>query len=112
MAIDLGVPDLDAMHRRAGAKWAAHDSDVLSLTIAEMDFSPAPPVAEVLHRAIDRGDLGYPTPATSALRHSFARFADRRLQIVLVPDVMIGLVCTRPAAGCAMSDCRFRDPLP
>lgn len=99
MAIDLTVPDLEALHRRAGAKWAAHDPDVLSLTIAEMDFPPAPPVADVLHRAIDRGDLGYPAPARSALAGSFARFADRRLhwtvdedQIVLVPDVMIGLV--------------------
>ena len=99
MAIDLSVPDIEALHRRAGAKWAAHDPDVLSLTIAEMDFPLAPPVAEALHRAIDRADLGYPGPASRSLRRSFCGFADRRLnwavdeeQIVLVPDVMIGLV--------------------
>jgi len=87
------------MHQRAGAKWSAHDPDVLSATIAEMDFPLAAPVAEALREAIDRSDLGYPKPATPSLRRSFARFAARRLnwtvdeeQIVLVPDVMIGLV--------------------
>ncbi len=99
MAIDLTVPSLDAMHQRAGAKWSAYDADVLSATIAEMDFPLAPPVTEALREAIDRADLGYPQPATPSLRRSFARFAARRLswtvdeeQIVLVPDVMIGLV--------------------
>ncbi len=99
MAIDLSVPDLDAMHRRAGAKWAVYDADVLSLTIAEMDFPLATPISEALQRAIDRADLGYAAPARSSFRRAFAGFADRRLkwsvdeeQIVLVPDVMIGLV--------------------
>jgi cysteine-S-conjugate beta-lyase len=99
MAIDLTVPDIAAMHERAGAKWSAYDADVLSATIAEMDFPLAPPVAEALRDAIDRADLGYPKPATPSLRQSFIRFAARRLswkvdedQIVLVPDVMIGLV--------------------
>jgi cystathionine beta-lyase len=99
VTIDLNVPGIDAMHRRAGAKWSAYDADVLSATIAEMDFPLAPPVAEALREAIDRADLGYPAPATPSLRQSFTRFAARRLnwtvdeeQIVLVPDVMIGLV--------------------
>jgi len=99
VTIDLTVPGVEAMHERAGAKWSAYDADVLSATIAEMDFPLAPPVAEALRDAIDRADLGYPRPATPSLRGSFARFAARRLnwtvdeeQIVLVPDVMIGLV--------------------
>jgi len=99
VTIDLTVADIDAMHERAGAKWSAYDADVLSATIAEMDFPLAPPVTEALREAIDRSDLGYPKPATPSLRRSFARFAARRLnwtvdeeQIVLVPDVMIGLV--------------------
>jgi cysteine-S-conjugate beta-lyase len=99
VTIDLTVPGVEAMHQRSGAKWSAYDADVLSATIAEMDFPLAPPVAEALHHAIDRSDLGYPKPATPTLRRSFARFAARRLnwdvdeeQIVLVPDVMIGLV--------------------
>lgn len=99
MTIDLTVPGIEEMHERAGAKWSAYDADVLSATIAEMDFPLAPPVAEALRHAVDQADLGYPQPATPSLRGSFARFAARRLnwtvdeeQIVLVPDVMIGLV--------------------
>ena len=52
MTIDLNVPGVEAMHQRAGAKWSAYDADVLSATIAEMDFPLAPPVAEALHDAI------------------------------------------------------------
>ena len=99
VGIDLTVPGLHWLHERAGAKWSRYDADVLSATIAEMDFPLAPPVAEALHRAIDRADLGYPGPATATLRRAFAGFAARRLnwtvdeeQIVLVPDVMIALV--------------------
>ncbi len=99
VAIDLTVPGVEEMHQRAGEKWAAYDADVLSATIAEMDFPLAPPVVEALRAAIDRGDLGYPAPARPRLRQAFARFAARRLrwtvdeeQIVLVPDVMLGLV--------------------
>ncbi len=99
MAIDLSVPGVEEMHQRAGEKWAAYDADVLSATIAEMDFPLAPPVVAALRHAIDRGDLGYAPPATRSLRRSFARFAARRLnwtvdedQIAIVPDVMIGLI--------------------
>lgn len=99
VTVDLTVPPVEAMHQRAGAKWSAYDPDVLSATIAEMDFPLAPPVADALRVAIDRSDLGYPKPGTPSLRRSFTRFAARRLgwtvdeeQIVLVPDVMIGLV--------------------
>ena len=106
MGIDLTVPDLAAMHERAGAKWSRYDPDVLCATIAEMDFPLAPPVAEALHQAIDRADLGYPAPATASLRRAFAGFAERRLnwtvdeeQIVLVPDVMLALVELGRAAG-------------
>ena len=48
MAIDLSVPGVEEMHQRAGEKWAAYDTDVLSATIAEMDFPLAPPVVEAL----------------------------------------------------------------
>jgi len=106
VTIVLAVAGIQAMHQRAGAKWSAYDADVLSATIAEMDFPLAPPVAEALRDAIDRADLGYPKPATPSLRSSFARFAARRLnwtvddeQIVLAPDVMIGLVELRRARG-------------
>ena len=99
MAIDLTVPDLDELHRRRSEKWSLHPPDVLSATVAEMDFPIAEPIAQALREAIDRNDLGYAVPADAALRSAFASFAARRLawtvdpeQISVVPDVMLGLV--------------------
>ena len=99
MPIDLTVPELAELHRRRSEKWSLHPPDVLSATVAEMDFPIAAPIAEVLHEAIDRSDLGYAVPADAALRRSFASFAARRLawtvdpdQVSVVPDVMLGLL--------------------
>jgi cystathionine beta-lyase len=99
VSIDLSVPDLAALHERRSEKWALHDRDVLSATVAEMDFPLAEPVTEAISAALGRSDLGYATQASASLRRSFAGFARRRLdwavdeeQIVLVPDVMIGLI--------------------
>jgi len=97
--IDLSVPGLAALHERRSQKWSLHEPDVLASTIAELDFPIAGPVAAALHAAIDRSDLGYAPPAPQRLRHSFARFAARRLgwdvdpeQVTLVPDVMAGIL--------------------
>ncbi len=99
MSIDLTVPGIEALHDRRSEKWALHERDVLSMTIAEMDFPLAPPVVEAVGSALARDDLGYAPPAPRSLRRSFAGFAARRLdwavdeeQVVLVPDVMIGLI--------------------
>jgi cystathionine beta-lyase len=98
VTIDLSVPDLATLHRRRSEKWSMHPADVLSATIAEMDFPLAEPVAAALHAAIERSDLGYPAPADAALRESFAGFAARRLawtvdpeQVSLMTDVMLAL---------------------
>jgi cysteine-S-conjugate beta-lyase len=106
-AIDLHVPHLAILHERRSEKWTGHDDDVLVATTAEMDFSMAEPVAEVLRAAIDRGDLGYAPPTPRRLRDAFVGFARRRLrwevdpdQTTLVPDVMVGLVeLSRVLAG-------------
>ena len=99
MAIDLTVASLDELHRRRSEKWSMHPPDVLSSTIAEMDFPIAEPVARALREAIDRSDLGYAAPASASLRQAFAAFAARRLawsvdpeQVTVVPDVMLGLL--------------------
>lgn len=99
VSIDLTVPDIAALHDRRSEKWAPHERDVLSATIAEMDFPLAAPVAEAILAAVARHDLGYPAPAPASLWSAFAAFARRRLrwevdeqQIVLAPDVMIGLI--------------------
>jgi cystathionine beta-lyase len=97
--IDLTVPPLADLRRRRSEKWAVPGADVLSATIAEMDFPLAQPVAEALRAAIARHDLGYAPSEPRELREAFAGFAERRLawsvdpeQVVLVPDVMAGVV--------------------
>jgi cysteine-S-conjugate beta-lyase len=99
VAIDLTVASLDELHHHRREKWSMHPSDVLSSTIAEMDFPIAEPVARALREAIDRSDLGYAPPASASLRHAFAAFAARRLawsvdpeQVSVVPEVMLGLL--------------------
>lgn len=98
-AVDLTVPSLAELHERRSEKWAPYDADVLSLTVAEMDFPIADPIREMLLATIERGDLGYALPAAPATTHALARFAERRLhwrldpdQVTVVPDVMVGLV--------------------
>jgi cystathionine beta-lyase len=99
VAIDLTVASLDELHHRRSEKWSIQPPDVLSSTIAEMDFPIAEPVARALREAIDRSDLGYAVPASASLRQAFAAFAARRLawsvdpeQVTVVPDVMLGLL--------------------
>lgn len=99
MSVHLSVPSLEALHQRRSEKWALFDRDVLSATIAEMDYPLAEPVVEALRAAIARHDLGYAPPAPASLRQAFAEFAARRLhwtvdeeQVTLVGDVMQGLV--------------------
>ena len=98
-AVDLTVPSLAELHQRRSEKWALYDADVLSLTVAEMDFPIADPIREVLLATIERDDLGYALPATPALSGALADFAERRLswtldpeQVTVVPDVMVGLI--------------------
>ena len=72
-----------------------------------MDFPLAPPVAEALHAAVDRHDLGYASGTPASLREAFAGFARRRLdwdvdteQVALVADVMAGILeVSRMLAG-------------
>ena len=107
LPVELHVPPLARLHERRSEKWEGHDADVLVSTIAEMDFPLAPPVAEALHAAVDRHDLGYASVAPLGLREAFAGFARRRLdwevdpgQVTLVPDVMAGILeVSRMLAG-------------
>jgi cystathionine beta-lyase len=97
--IDLAVPPVGALRERRSEKWALYEPDVLSLTIAEMDFAIAAPIRDALIATIDRSDLGYAVPTPKTLSAALAAFAQRRLnwsidpeQVVVVPDVMLGLV--------------------
>ena len=110
LPVILSRVDLATLHERRSEKWAPHDPDVVVSTIAEMDFELAPPVAEALHAAIDRHDLGYAPPTPPRWRRRSRASRARRLrwsvdpeQVTLVPDVMAGLIelCRRcsPRAG-------------
>jgi cysteine-S-conjugate beta-lyase len=86
------------LQARRSQKWAGEAGDVVSSTVAEMDFELAPPVLAALRAAIDRHDLGYTPPTTPRLSASFSAFAQRRMrwdvdpgQIMLVTDVMVGV---------------------
>ncbi|MBV8952488.1 MAG: aminotransferase class I/II-fold pyridoxal phosphate-dependent enzyme [Solirubrobacterales bacterium] len=75
------------------------EPDVLSLTVAEMDFPVLAEVRHALTATIERGDLGYGVPAPRSLREALAGFAERRLgwrldadQVTVMPDVMLAIL--------------------
>jgi cysteine-S-conjugate beta-lyase len=89
---------LGELRRRTSAKWRTHPPDVLPLPVAEMDFPLARPVAEALHAAVRRSDLGYASPSPE-LAEALAGFAVRRwgwpvdpAQVTLAPEVGVAVV--------------------
>jgi cysteine-S-conjugate beta-lyase len=89
---------LGELRRRTSAKWRTYPPDLLPVPVAEMDFPIAAPVAEALHAAIDRSDLGYANPS-SGLAEALANFAVRRwdwhvdpAQVTLAPEVGVAVV--------------------
>src|SRR5579875_581730 len=98
-AIDLTVPPLAELQKRRSEKWSTFEPDVLSLTVAEMDFPVATEIRRAVTATVERSDLGYAIPASAPLRDALVGFAARRLhwaidpeQITVVPDVMVGLL--------------------
>src|SRR6266498_1967151 len=96
----IGVEEvsLAELRRRTSAKWRAYPSDVLPLPVAEMDFPIAGPIAEALHAAIRRSDLGYASPRPG-LAEALAGFTAGRwgwhidpADVTLAPEVGVGVV--------------------
>lgn len=85
--------------RPAGLKWNYFEPDVLPAWVAEMDYGLAPPIAEALHAAVDRGDTGYFYPAAmeAAATAACGFWGDRlgwRVEpeiVAHVPDVVEGI---------------------
>jgi cystathionine beta-lyase len=110
----LPIDPLDVLRQRRSAKWQTYPDDVLPLTVAEMDVSLAPPVAEVLGAAVRRSDTGY-GQAVPDLSRAVAKFAASRwnwdidtTQVTAVTDVGVGVVellrvLTRPGDAVAIS---------
>src|SRR4029453_13317639 len=89
---------LGELRRRTSAKWRTYPPDVLPLPVAEMDFPIAAPIAEALHAAIRRSDLGYAHP-TPERAEALTGFTARRwgwrvdpAQLTLAPEVGAAVV--------------------
>jgi cysteine-S-conjugate beta-lyase len=94
----LPVAPLDVLRKRRSAKWQTYPADVLPLTVAEMDFALAAPVAEALREAVGSSDTGYAL-ATPGLGRALAGFAATRwhwdidpASVTAVTDVGVGVV--------------------
>ncbi|KQX07890.1 MULTISPECIES: MalY/PatB family protein [unclassified Leifsonia] len=106
----IDAEPLHLLRERTSEKWRMHPADVLPLTVAEMDFPLAPPIAAALHAAVDRSDTGY-VSSRLAVATAFAGFALERWgwevdpqRITSTADVSLGIVevlrqVTRPGDG-------------
>jgi cystathionine beta-lyase len=113
-APDLPVDPLEVLRQRRSAKWQTYPADVLPLTVAEMDFPLAAPVADALREAVERSDAGYAAPVPE-LGRAIAGFAGRRWNwdidpaaVTAVTDVGVGVVellrvLTRPGDAVVIS---------
>ena len=111
---ELSVDPLEVLRQRRSAKWQTYPADVLPLTVAEMDFTLATPIAEALREAVGRSDAGYAMPVPD-LGRALAGFAARRwnwdldpASVTAVTDVGVGVVellrvLTRPGDAVAIS---------
>jgi cysteine-S-conjugate beta-lyase len=84
----------DEEARRAlPCKWGQVDDDVIPAWVAEMDYALAPPIAEVLHAAIDASLTGYPAFDTGGeLGRAYADFEKRHFGHEVDPDHVIPVV--------------------
>ena len=86
---DDGIRDLtdDEARRALPTKWGLVDEDVLPAWVAEMDFAPAPVVAEAVRQALADGVFGYPSDTHGgALGEAYAGFAARQFGDTVDPD--------------------------
>jgi cysteine-S-conjugate beta-lyase len=111
---ELPVDSLDVLRQRRSEKWQTYPADVLPLTVAEMDFALAAPIADALREAVERSDTGY-AMAAPELGRALAGFAARRwswdldpASVTAVTDVGVGVVellrvLTRPGDAVVIS---------
>lgn len=97
-AHDLHVAPVEVLRReRTSVKWANMPEDVIPMFIAEMDFTVAEPIREVIKAHADRSDLGY-AGDLGELFEAFTSFADARWEwrpdpahFFVAPDVSFGV---------------------
>ena len=92
-------PGRGLLRRRATAKWATYEDDVLPAWVAEMDFGTAPDVQAALRDAVETQRYGYPpkrlaegvaTALGGWLRASAGWETDPQ-RIHVLPDVLKGI---------------------
>lgn len=84
---------------RGTKRWSQFDSDILDMTVAEMDFAVAEPIHAAVQDAVERQTYGYPIPPErSELPAIAADWARRELglpvddgQVRLVNNLMQGI---------------------
>ena len=104
--------DEATLRRRRGAKWLRYGPSVLPAWVADMDFPPAPPIADALATMLETGDLGYPwLGEPSEVAVAFCEWAGRRYDWSINPDRVVVTVdvlqpltamielCSRPGDG-------------
>jgi cysteine-S-conjugate beta-lyase len=95
--VPLMVDELAGLRERRSAKWRTYPADVIPLTISEMDFPIAEPIAQVLLDAIRRSDTGYPMAAPE-LGEALASFTRARWDWPVEPGDVTAL--TNVSSGC------------
>lgn len=96
---ELDVLGVDAIRARHTFKWTAHQSDVLPLWVAEMDYPTAEPIMDALRQAVERQEFGYPAqPQHTEIREAVAGWSLNRYgwqvdpeRVHLLPDVVRGV---------------------
>ncbi|MFQ5514568.1 MAG: MalY/PatB family protein [Myxococcota bacterium] len=97
--MNLDDLEIERLRQRRGEKWSTYPADVLPLWVADMDFPVAEPIRDLLRRALELGDVGYPVnPTPKSLPSVFAARARERFgweidpqRIEVLTDVVQGL---------------------
>ena len=97
-AVDFALGD-EQLRATGMIKWVLPEPGVLPAWVAEMDVAGCPPIRAALSAAVDRGEVGYPSPQMHrALPEATAAFVAERVhlrvppeQIEVVGDVMTAI---------------------
>ena len=85
MTIASGFSLAEVRAGRSSVKWTRYASDVIPLSVAEMDYQIAGSIAETLVDRVRASDFGY-IDAPGPLAGAFADFAARRWNWQVDPD--------------------------
>ncbi len=98
-AMNIPFFDIETLRSRQGKKWRRYDHDVLPAWVADMDFPIAEPIKEVVYKALEHSDFGYPhLPTAESLAELYCERVERLYgwrvvpeRIELVTDVVQGI---------------------